>query len=73
MMVTTEDQNYNAFFYLLKKQIECYKSGTDEFIFVPISYLDYTKRYLKKSEISDLEKYIWLFTKEISTESFAVH
>lgn len=64
MMVTTEDQNYNAFFYLLKKQIECYKSGTDELIFVPISYLDYTKRYLKKSEISDLEKYIWLFTKE---------
>ena len=23
MLVTTEDQNYNAFFYLLKKQIEC--------------------------------------------------
>ena len=64
MMVTTEDQNYNAFFYLLKRQIECYKSGTDELIFVPISYLDYTKRYLKKSEISDLEKYIWLFTKD---------
>ena len=64
MMVTTEDQNYNAFFYLLKKQIECQKSGKDELIFVPISYLDYTKRYLKKSEISDLEKYIWLFTKD---------
>lgn len=64
MMVTTEDQNYNAFFYLLKKQIECAKSGKDELIFVPISYLDYTKRYLKKSEISDLEKYIWLFTKD---------
>ena len=66
MMVTTEDQNYNAFFYLLKKQIECQKSGKDELIFVPISYLDYTKRYLKKSEISDLEKYIWLFTKDWS-------
>ena len=64
MLVTTEDQNYNAFFYLLKKQIECYKSGADELIFVPISYLDYTKRYLKKSEISDLEKYIWIFTKD---------
>lgn len=64
MMVTTEDQNYNAFFYLLKKQIENFKSGTDELIYVPISYLDYTKRYLKKSEISDLEKYIWLFTKD---------
>lgn len=64
MMVTTEDQNYNAFFYLLKKQIENFKAGTDELIYVPISYLDYTKRYLKKSEISDLEKYIWLFTKD---------
>ena len=64
MMVTTEDKNYNAFFYLLKKQIECFKSGKDELIYVPISFLDYTKRYLKKSEISDLEKYIWLFTKD---------
>lgn len=64
MMVTTEDQNYNAFFYLLKKQIECAKSGKDELIYVPINYLDYTKRYLKKSEISDIEKYIWLFTKD---------
>lgn len=64
MMVTTEDQNYNAFFYLLKKQIECVKSGKDELIYVPISYLDYTKRYLKKLEISDIEKYIWLFTKD---------
>ena len=64
MMVTTEDQNYNAFFYLLKKQIECFKTGKDELIFVPISFMDYTKRYLKKSEITDLEKYIWLFTKE---------
>ena len=64
MLVTTEDQNYNAFFYLLKKQIECYKQGTDELIYVPINYQDYTKRYLKKSEISDIEKYIWLFTKE---------
>ena len=65
MMVTTEDQNYNAFFYLLKKQIECYKAGTDESIFVPINYLDYTKRYLKKSEISDLEKYIKILYKKI--------
>ena len=64
MMVTTEDQNYNAFFYLLKKQIECWKEEKEETIFVPISYLDYTKRYLKKSEIADMEKYIWLFTKD---------
>ncbi len=63
MMITTEDQDYSAMFYLIKKQIECKKSGKDEYIYVPICYEDYTKRYLKKSEISDLEKYIWIFTK----------
>lgn len=64
MMVTLEDLDYNCMFYLLKKQIEANKSGKDELIFVPINCVDYTRRYLKKSEISDLEKYIWLFTKE---------
>ena len=64
MMVTTEDQDYSAFFYLLKKQIECNLNNTDEYIFTPISYLDYTKRYLKKSEISEIEKYMWIFTKD---------
>ena len=64
MITTIEDMDYSCFFYLLKKQIELNKSGKDELIYVPISGIDYTKRYLKKSEISDLEKYIWLFTRE---------
>lgn len=64
MLVSTDEANYSAFFYLLKKQIECDKLGKDELIFVPITHLDYTKRYLKKEQIADIEKYIWLFTKE---------
>lgn len=64
MMVTIEDLDYSCFFYLLKKQLEAQKTGKDELIFVPVNYADYTRRYLKKSEISDLEKYIWLFSKE---------
>ncbi len=64
MMVTIEDLDYNCLFYLLKKQIEAQKTGKDELLFVPVHCVDYTKRYLKKSEISDLEKYIWLFSKE---------
>lgn len=64
MLVSTEDANYSTFFYLLKKQIECNKNGIDEQIFVPIKNMDYTKRYLKNAEIADIEKYIWLFTKE---------
>ena len=63
MLVPIED-NYSAFFYLLKKQIECFNRKNNELIFVPIKNLDYTKRYLNNSEISDIEKYIWLFTKE---------
>lgn len=64
MMVTLQDMDYSCFFYLLKKQLELYKSDDEEYIYVPINYTDYTKRYLKKSEIADMEKYIWLFTKE---------
>lgn len=64
MLVTMEDRDYSTFFYILKKQIEAQKLEKDEFIFVPINSVDYTRRYLKKSEISDLEKYIWLFSKE---------
>jgi len=64
MLVSTDEANYSAFFYLLKKQIECFKEDKDELIFIPITNLNYTKRYLNNSEIADIEKYIWLFTKE---------
>ena len=64
MIVTTEDLDYNSFFYVLKKQIEFNKNKKEEKIFVPISYLEYSGEYLRNSEISDLEKYIWLFTKD---------
>ena len=64
MLVSTDEANYSALFYLLKKQIECYKTGKEELLFVPITHLDYTKRYLKNEEIADIEKYIWLFTKQ---------
>ena len=64
MMVTIEDSDYSCFFYLLKKQIELNITGKDEYIYVPIIGLNYSNRYLKNSEIADLEKYLWLFTKQ---------
>ena len=64
MLVPTEDLEYATFFYLLKKQIEYHKTKKEEMIFVPICYENYASNYLKTSEISDLEKYLWLFTKE---------
>ena len=61
MLVPTEDSDYSTFFYLLKKKIENKKN---EMIFAPISYLEYSGNILKKSEIKDLENYLWLFTQD---------
>ncbi len=60
MLVPTEDADYSAFFYLLKKQLEKKKVGK---IFVPIRNVGYSKEYLKKSQFEDIENYLWLFTK----------
>ncbi len=64
MLVPTEDLEYASFFYLLKKKIELSKTDKEEMIFVPICYENYSEQYVKNSEILDLEKYIWFFTKE---------
>lgn len=61
MLIPTKEPVNPTMFYLIKKKIQNKK--TDK-IFVPISNLEYEGRILKKSEIDDLEKYIWLFTKE---------
>ena len=61
MIVPTEDTDYSTFFYLLKKQIENKKTGK---IFVPVSNVRYSNKYLKKSEFEDIENYLWLFTKD---------
>ena len=60
MLMSTENTNFSTFFYLLKKKIENKK---DDKIFVPVSYIDYTGQILNKSEIKDIENYLWLFTK----------
>ena len=64
MLEPVIDSEYACFFYLLKKQIECFKKGKEEKIFIPICHLDYSGKYLKKSELSDIENYLWLFTKD---------
>lgn len=61
MLVPTEDLEYSAFFYLLKKQLQ---KNCNEKIFVPISHVDYTREYLTRMQISDIENYLWFFTKE---------
>ncbi len=64
MLVPTNEYNNAALFYLLKKQIESKKNRKKELIFVPISYQEYSGSYLLKSQITDMENYLWYYTKE---------
>ena len=60
MLVTIEDLEYSAFLYLLKQQL----AGNKGKIFVPISYTDYSREYLTRTQETDIENYLWYFTKE---------
>ena len=60
MLVTIEDLEYSAFFYLLKQQL----AGNKGKIFVPISYTDYSREYLTRTQETDIENYLWYSTKE---------
>lgn len=64
MLAPIEDLDCSCLFYLIKEQLNYEKTGKDKNIFVPISYLDYSKRYFNKSQVQDIEKYLWQFTKE---------
>lgn len=64
MMVTLEDEEYEAFFYLLKKQLEAYKENKDIYIYVPVCNTEYSGELLTRNEIADTENYMWLFTKD---------
>lgn len=64
MLVPTNETNNNAFFYLLKKQIACSKSRKKDYIFAPVTHQDYSGSYLVQSQITDIENYLWYFTKE---------
>lgn len=64
MMVTLEDEEYEDFFYLLKKQLEAYKENKDIYIYVPVCNTEYSGELLTRNEIADTENYMWLFTKD---------
>ena len=64
MLAPINETNNVALFYLLKKQIEAKKNRKKELIYVPITHLEYSGNYLVKSQITDLENYIWYFTKQ---------
>jgi len=64
MLASIEEQDTSCLFYLLKEQIRCKKNGENKKIYVPVNNMEHSRNYLKKSELQDIEKYLWLFTKD---------
>lgn len=63
MLVPTEEVEYSTLFYLLKEQIKYSQKEKVPSIYVPI--VNSIKQYhiLKKDDSIDIEKYLWIFTK----------
>lgn len=64
MLYSSNEDNSECLFYLIKRKIAAQRARKKELIYVPISHMEYSNKLLKKSEIADLENYLWLFTKE---------
>ncbi len=64
MLVCTKETTFAEFFYLIKKKIEfaTKKSKNVPKIYVPINSMGYSEQFLNRTEIADLENYLWLFT-----------
>ena len=59
MLCPTKEGDIEPLFYLIKKRIE----GKDGVIYVPICNGSYSEKILSNNQISDIENYLWLFTK----------
>lgn len=63
MMFPSEENQVETLFYTIKKQIEAKKSKkVNTLVYVPISNKQTEYEFLKRSEIADLENYLWYFT-----------
>ena len=65
MIVCSKEKTFAEFFYLLKAKIDYLENGgkTVPRVYVPINAMNYSEEYLNRTEIADLENYLWLFTK----------
>ena len=62
MLFPSNETRTESLFYLIKKKIQAHKSRKKEMIFVPICDQEYSNTFFKRTQIADLENYLWLFT-----------
>ncbi|MBP3255922.1 MAG: hypothetical protein J6M60_05490 [Clostridia bacterium] len=63
MMFPNEEEKVESLFYLIKKKIIAEKKIAEK-IYIPISGKEQSYSILRKTEIGDLENYLWFFTGE---------
>lgn len=65
MLVCSKEETFAEFFYLIKAKLDYLetKSRVVPKIYVPINSLNYSESFLNRTEIADMENYLWLFTK----------
>ena len=63
MMFPNEEEKVESLFYLIKKKIIAEKKLAEK-IYVPISGKEQSYSIFKKTEVGDLENYLWFFTGE---------
>ena len=63
MMFPNEEEKVESLFYLIKKKIVGSKKIAEK-IYIPINGKEQSYSIFKKSEVGDLENYLWFFTGE---------
>lgn len=63
MLVSSNEKASEAMFLLLKKQIQSNKDNVTIKIYIPIINEGYSEKFLTNSQITDIENYLWFFTK----------
>ena len=64
MLAPLGEKDNATLFYLLKEKINCLNNNLDKKIYVPICDEEYSYNYLSKGQTSDIENYLWFFTKK---------
>ena len=63
MMFPSKEEQVETLFYIISKQLKTQKkSKDDELIYVPINNMEPEHEFLKRTEMGDLENYLWYFT-----------
>ena len=62
-LVCSDEIEFNELYYVIRKKIQYAKMQVEEYIYTPISQVEYSETILKSNEILELEDELWYFTK----------